>query len=346
MKPIIKTIFFVLISVQFVFADLNDGLIAYLPFNGNANDTIGENNGIVHGASLTNDRFGNINSAYSFDGTDDYIKINDSVNIRMDENFSLSLWVFVNTSELRYILGKNSTETVANYDIMISKDKIHFDFEDSSDNDYQTNYQLTMSKWNHIVFTKNGSSYNFYVNGQFVGTKLWSFSAATGNYNLYIGTGSGEYFGTSYYNGKLDELRIYNRTLSIHEIQELYGINCSVSDIDKDGVIDQWDVCSQTVPNSATYSNGCQAHDLYSYIDELEQQLNSNKILIEQKENEIEQKNIELNNLKAKIDIMFSEQQIEDMVAKILLWGDTDNDGKIGLQEAIKALIVTSGISD
>jgi len=48
-------------------ANLNDGLVAYYPFNGNdlANDIIGGNNGIVNGATLTSDRFGNPNSAYS-----------------------------------------------------------------------------------------------------------------------------------------------------------------------------------------------------------------------------------------------------------------------------------------
>ncbi len=52
----------------------SQGLVAYYPFNGNANDQSGNgNNGTVFGAILTLDRFGNSNSAYSFDGND-YIK--------------------------------------------------------------------------------------------------------------------------------------------------------------------------------------------------------------------------------------------------------------------------------
>jgi len=48
---------------------LKDGLVAYYPFNGNANDESGNgNNGTVYGATLTTDRFGNTNKAYSFDG--------------------------------------------------------------------------------------------------------------------------------------------------------------------------------------------------------------------------------------------------------------------------------------
>ncbi|MBF0574179.1 MAG: hypothetical protein HQK69_10565 [Desulfamplus sp.] len=50
-------------------ADLSDGLVAYYPFNGNANDESGNgNNGTVDGATMTADRNGNANSAYSFDG--------------------------------------------------------------------------------------------------------------------------------------------------------------------------------------------------------------------------------------------------------------------------------------
>ena len=55
-------------------AFLTNGLIAYYPFNGNANDASGNgNNGTVYGATLTADRFGNPNSAYYFNGTNNYI---------------------------------------------------------------------------------------------------------------------------------------------------------------------------------------------------------------------------------------------------------------------------------
>ena len=53
---------------------LNQGLIAYYPFNGNANDESGNGlDGTVNGASLTLDRHGNANSAFDFDGEDDWI---------------------------------------------------------------------------------------------------------------------------------------------------------------------------------------------------------------------------------------------------------------------------------
>ena len=59
-----------------------NGLVAYYPFNGNANDECGNgNHGTVTDATLTHDRFDNENSAYSFDGDGDYIVTNSSAGI-------------------------------------------------------------------------------------------------------------------------------------------------------------------------------------------------------------------------------------------------------------------------
>ena len=73
-----------------------NGLVGYWPFNGNANDESGNgNNGTVNGATLTTDRFGNANSAYSFDGVDDYIQTN-YTGISGSNSRSFSLWYFTN----------------------------------------------------------------------------------------------------------------------------------------------------------------------------------------------------------------------------------------------------------
>ena len=56
--------------------NLNEGLVAYYPFNGNANDESGNgNNGEVNGATLAEDRFGGAGKAYSFDGENDWIEL-------------------------------------------------------------------------------------------------------------------------------------------------------------------------------------------------------------------------------------------------------------------------------
>ena len=70
-----------------------NGLVGWWPFNGNANDESGNgNNGTVNGATLTTDRFGNLNKAYSFDGNDN-IEIDNWNSIQGNSNFSVSCWV-------------------------------------------------------------------------------------------------------------------------------------------------------------------------------------------------------------------------------------------------------------
>ena len=71
-----------------------DNLVGFWPFNGNANDESGNgNNGTVNGATLTADRNGVANSAYSFDGIGNYIDVKNSQTIANVPNLSISTWI-------------------------------------------------------------------------------------------------------------------------------------------------------------------------------------------------------------------------------------------------------------
>ena len=73
-------------------ADINDGLVAHYPFNGNALDESGNgNDGIVHGATLIADRYGNTDSAYHFDGVNDYIYIQYDTSL-VPANYTVVVW--------------------------------------------------------------------------------------------------------------------------------------------------------------------------------------------------------------------------------------------------------------
>src|SRR5688572_22093955 len=89
-------LFIAMAAISFSFAQIpTTGLVAYYPFSGNANDSIGNNDGTVYGAALTTDRFGNPNSAYTFDGVNDYIKVSDAIGLN-NPNFTYSAWVYAN----------------------------------------------------------------------------------------------------------------------------------------------------------------------------------------------------------------------------------------------------------
>ena len=89
-----------------------NGLAAWYPFCGNPNDESGNgNDGIVHGASLTSDRFGNTNSAYQFNGISDSIRVADApeLNIRTGQSFSIALWLKQDTlNSAKYFFSKYS----------------------------------------------------------------------------------------------------------------------------------------------------------------------------------------------------------------------------------------------
>src|SRR5689334_10454257 len=74
--------------------NLTQGLMAYYPFNGNANDASGNaNHPSVTNATLTADKAGSPNSAYRFNGIDNYIRIPNRPTLNTTNKISLSVWV-------------------------------------------------------------------------------------------------------------------------------------------------------------------------------------------------------------------------------------------------------------
>lgn len=99
-RAIIAFMFLINLSVGSTHAQLPDylpadGLVGWWPFNGNANDESGNgNDGTVNGATLTTDRDGNANSAYSFDGVNDYIEVahSSTIDFADEQTMTLSYW--------------------------------------------------------------------------------------------------------------------------------------------------------------------------------------------------------------------------------------------------------------
>ncbi len=94
MKKILVFALLLLSIVSQVFSqDIKSGLVAYFPFNGNANDESGNrNNAVIFGASLTNGQDGTSNGAYYFDGIDDYISIGRPLGKSIPKNLTYCVW--------------------------------------------------------------------------------------------------------------------------------------------------------------------------------------------------------------------------------------------------------------
>ncbi len=217
---------------------LSDGLVAFYPFNGNAIDASGNgNHGTVNGAVLTSDRNGISNSAYEFDGKDDFIEATVK---------NLPLGNSARSFSVRFSFASESTSDLAcvfSYGLglgIVDKGKLNDFFVSRlnnriylNNNEYGTNSYLSkgfFNEWRSVIVTYDGVSLDnirFFVDGQLQKTENFNYQGivrlATTNSNLYISRTSQSYGNPTTYpfKGKIDELRIYNRVLTPEEIEYL-----------------------------------------------------------------------------------------------------------------------------
>jgi hypothetical protein len=221
-------------------ADLGDGLMACYPFTGNANDVSGNGlNGTVHGATLTTDRFGNPNSAYSFNGTSNYISTNYSGILGTNPR-TISLWARTSVDyKTMFPLAYGST-----YDDTGNSFRCGFnqpwDPPDGATRDVTVDisngamaYDANISdnNWHHYVWVVPDivnptlADVKIYFDGQPLTTLFWQYGSGQEVVNTqlaqYVIIG-GNWSGYPFYSGDIDDVRIYNRALSDTEIEELY----------------------------------------------------------------------------------------------------------------------------
>ncbi len=219
-----------------------NGLVAYYPFDGDAMDHSGNgHHGTVHGATLT---AGISGQAYSFDGVDDFINVGDNGDV-LGGDFTVSTWIkstdyhqyakIINKGQTIAGTPKNSGYSIRFIDFSWSgtgNPEFLFQFNDDGNRWVTTIVPVENLPVNQFflatgVLQRNGSSVvaKLYINGV-----LKSSSTAEGitssNTNIPLGIGAlyrGAYGPTrELFDGKIDQVRIYNRALSAAEISALY----------------------------------------------------------------------------------------------------------------------------
>lgn len=243
-------VYLLLISFLQSFSQVNlkAGLVAYYPFSGNANDASGNgNNPIFNNATLTNDRFGNPNSAYSFNGINNYIRIPNSSSLNSSNQISICAWVKV----AGFYQGKchgNEVVMKGNSDYLQGDYKIRFDDSYITNNqncsisnpdvNRETFFGINSSsssnapfvqtdRWYSVVYTCDGTTAKIYVNCKLAGSGPANGITFTNSDDLFLGKmNNGQY--PYWFNGTMDEIRIYNRAINEDEIRA-YG-DCSILD--------------------------------------------------------------------------------------------------------------------
>jgi len=217
---------------------LTNGLVAYYPFNGNANDESGNgNNGTVNGPTLTTDRFGNGSKAYSFDGFNS-INVAHQSNLNILGDLTISAW-FLSQGPPTYrtshtiVCKRSSTDgdnfpyyLAINYQYGIPSDyKKPIFVSSTSSLGYQylqSTTDINNGVWNHLVSVITGSTIKIFLNGTLVLDTLINNSKRSANLaNLLIGSGARPDLPAEQFIGSLDDIRIYNRALSQSEISYL-----------------------------------------------------------------------------------------------------------------------------
>lgn len=201
---------------------LDDGLVAYYSFDGDANDRSGrKNHATVHGATLTGDRFGNANSAYRFDG------INDYVDTPVQENLpqTVAAWVKPDSSLESAFMTVLDSDRCSDYGqgIEISypgKNPHHFQV-DTHNSFYDTEKSVEWDVWQHVVAVYTSGNVKFYHNGILIHSQDYSQGTLDGRaYTI----GNHCRSGTGQLRGVIDDVHIYERALSESEVQKLYDL--------------------------------------------------------------------------------------------------------------------------
>ncbi|MEO6671019.1 MAG: LamG-like jellyroll fold domain-containing protein, partial [Ferruginibacter sp.] len=243
MKYVFLFVLFIAISVlSFSQVDLNFGLRAYYPFNGNANDVSGNyNNPVFNNATLTADRNGNPNSAYHFNGIDNYMQIPNAPSINAGQQLSICTWVkvtgfYYGPCHGNSILCKGDDDYLpGNYIMRFDEafynpgcgitipDTVHQAFRGGSTDAAGYTPCIQKDQWYAVVYTYDGSNSKLYVNC----VLKYDIPTAipdgfTNSYDLFFGKLNNSSY-PYWFNGDLDEVRLYDRVLNQAEVDAYSG---------------------------------------------------------------------------------------------------------------------------
>jgi hypothetical protein len=221
-----------------------EGLVGWWPFNENANDESGNgNDGVVNGATLASDRFGQNEKAYFFDGVSDDIGVN--LIGELDTFITLSFWLKTNQTSKTVISFDNISGIYINQDSTICMNEIEGDWgvipslTKVNDNEWKHVVVLTRLYYyanNYFEPTVSGINNQMFIDGvlkyeltpanyqENISQYLQPFFDNSIGASLKFGSGRANRFVTtlSFFNGFLDDIAIYNRALSPEEITALF----------------------------------------------------------------------------------------------------------------------------
>ncbi|MFM2201759.1 MAG: hypothetical protein RL040_959 [Bacteroidota bacterium] len=219
-------------------SNLQQGLVGYWPFCGNANDESGNgNNGTVNGATLTVDRFGNDNQAYSFDGINNHIVVENPVNLPIgNSSRTFSCWFNYQTSIQPPIYNDwnslicygefGTNDCNSNYLLLNNDQSVLFASAGGSCVGLNSDTTNILNSWHFVTVTFSDNIIKIFIDGQLL-TEGVNNSLNTSITNLFFGIYNNQVQADQLYSlrGKIDDIGIWNRALTPEEVQELYTLD-------------------------------------------------------------------------------------------------------------------------
>jgi len=194
--------------------------------SGDAIDSLNNNDGDVFGA--THNVIGRVGTGYRFDGVNDYIRVSDNNSLDINNQITISAWI--NTTEtgtMRIVNKESQSNDSDTYLLAIVSNKIWARINGTDGVAGVSN--VNNGLWNHIMFTYDGATMSVYLNGKLENSASSSKVISSTDNDLFIGAYQSTAGGTitNYFNGSIDEVGIWNRSLSASEVMELYRTQVS-----------------------------------------------------------------------------------------------------------------------
>lgn len=258
-------LFFSLLFSTTCFAqNLNENLLLYYPFNGNANDSSGNgyHANVFGGTTLTTDRFDELNSAYYFDGVNDYIELPNTPTLKPQLPVSFSFWIKYDDNNANNCAVFNTSfednrSVGVFFNIQNSTKKFSIGYGDGRYNygaltrrSYISAFEMDTTEWHFIVAVITGHEHmKIYYDCEWKSGGIYSGSGSALNYSFYPGCigrhDQDLYLPAYYFKGKIDDFRYWNRALLPSDVRAL----CAITEVadNPDGIAD-----FNVYPNPAT----------------------------------------------------------------------------------------------
>lgn len=215
-------------------------------------------------------------NALKFDSTNDYVVVQDSNSLDITNALTISSWVYIDATGVTHIFLSKRTGVTTNYQLWVesSDNKVYFGSNDGSWHTTNSDATLSAGRWYYLttVYDDTANTVDFYIDGVLSVQKAFASSLTTNSAPLFVGRDGDA--GSNILGGKMDELIIWNRTLTSTEINIIYTNqtigNFTISN--RTGMVGEWNFNStngmiaydSTGRNNGTLANFGTAYDFSS----------------------------------------------------------------------------------